>query len=270
MRAEVPVREPQESAPPRIWTLGAVSFLNARPLVDALVDREGIVVRPAVPSRLAAMLESGACDAALMPVVDYWRRRNVLQRVSDACIASSGETMTVRVYSKVPPDKMERLHVDTHSHTSLVLARVIWREMYGRRLDLRPFDADDVNGPKDDVEGVLLIGDKVASSRRHGFGFEVDLGAAWMHLTGLPFVFAAWYAPRDCDCTVLSKALEQARDKGVADAARIASEQGPLHGWPVQLAQKYLCGIMQYKLTDSMRAAMDRFFGFIEQDDLTE
>lgn len=268
MRTEMPVRETRESAPPRTWTVGAVSFLNARPLVDSLVDREDIVVRPAVPSRLAAMLESGACDAALMPVVDYWRRRDGLQRVSDACIASSGETMTVRVYSRVPPDKLERLHVDTHSHTSVVLAAVIWREMYGRRLELTPFDADAGGDAKGDIEGVLLIGDKVASSRQHGFGFEVDLGAAWKHLTGLPFVFAAWYAPFDRDCAALSQALEVARDKGVADAARIAAEQGPLHGWPVQLAVEYLCRIMQYKLTDSMHAAMERFFGFLEKDDL--
>src|SRR5262245_43961318 len=100
---------PAGRAESAVHRLGVVSFLNARPLVDALLGRADCVVRPAVPAKLAAMLAEGACDVALLPVVDYYRGRERLAAVSDACIASDGETMTVRVFSRVPPDKLTRL-----------------------------------------------------------------------------------------------------------------------------------------------------------------
>lgn len=252
-----------------VRSLGVVSFLNARPLVETLAGRDDVIVRPAVPAALEAMLDAGECDVALLPVVDYWRNRDRLQPVSDACIASDGETLTVRVYSRVPPDRITRVHGDTHSHTSVVLARLIWRELYGRSLDIPPFDADAPAVAADGVEAVLLIGDKVVCNRPRGFGFEVDLGAAWKHLTGLPFVFAAWYGPRGRDLAPLASLLESARDAGVADAARIAREQAPLHGWPEPLAIRYLVEIMQYTITDPMRRAMTRFFEGIETHGLS-
>lgn len=254
----------------RLLTLGVVSFLNARPLVDALIGRDDVAVLPGVPARLAARLAAGECDAALLPVVDYWKARDRLEPVSDACIASVGETLTVRVYSRVPPDKVTRLHADTDSHTSVILARLIWQELYGRPLEVAAYDADQATAEPSEIEALLLIGDKVVSNRPHGFGFEVDLGAAWLHLTKLPFVFAAWYGPRGIDHRELATLLEQTRDRGVADAERIARESAPLHGWPEALAIRYLSQIMRYTLTPPMRQAMDRFFAFIDRHGLIQ
>ena len=205
------------------------------------------------------MLDNGACDVALLPIVDYWRGRDRLALVADGCIASDGETLTVRVFSKAPPDKVSRLHVDGDSHTSIILARLVWRELYNRDLELVPYTAasGDSGMP---VESVLLIGDKVIRNAPRGFGFEVDLGAAWKHLTNLPFVFAAWYGPKGRDHRAVARLLTTTRDAGVTNAKRIAEERASLHGWPVEIAAKYLCEIMRYRLTPPMHAAMDRFF----------
>jgi chorismate dehydratase len=249
----------------RHHTLGVVSFLNARPLVDPLSRLEYLTIKPDVPSRLAAMLLAGECDAALMPIVDFHRNRNLLRPICDACIASDGETMTVRVYSRVPPDRLRRLHVDGDSHTSVILARVIWNEIYGIRLGL--IQEDSVLAPSDprEVEAVLRIGDKVVTDVPRGFGFEVDLGAAWKHLTGLPFVFAAWYGPQDADFGELPSVLESARDAGVAEAERIARERASLHGWPQEMAVSYLRDFMKYRITPPMRDAMGRFFAMAQR-----
>jgi len=275
-----------------IQTLGVVSFLNALPLYDSLTGRDDLAIIPAVPSQLYAMLADERCDVALLPIVDYWLARDRLAQVSDACIASDGETMTVRIFSKTPPDRIKRLHVDGDSHTSVVLARLIWLELYATRLDLVPRAADSAHpAPADDlsqncgtgvspvirhgrdaratgglgigteqVEAVLLIGDKVVRESRRGFGFEVDLAAAWKHLTGLPFVFAAWYGAKDRDHTAVAAMLQTARDAGMTQIDRIAAEQAPRHGWPEDAALRYLRDIMVYTLTDDMRAAMDHFF----------
>ncbi|HKQ47360.1 MAG TPA: menaquinone biosynthesis protein [Phycisphaerae bacterium] len=255
-------------APAATATLGVVSFLNALPLYESLLDRRGVVIKPAVPSKLSELLTLGGCDAALLPVVDYWRNRERLTLVADGCIASDGETQTVRVFSKVPPDKVQRVHVDGDSHTSIVLARLVWRELYSRDIELiscRPAGVADEGMSN---ESVLLIGDKVVRNAPRGFGFEVDLGAAWKHLTDLPFVFAAWYGPKDRDHRAMTRLLAEARDAGVADARRIAGEHAAIHGWPVDVATKYLCEIMRYRLTPPMHAAMDRFFHLADRHGL--
>src|SRR5512146_1355257 len=96
----------------RSTTLGVVSFLNSRPLVEGLDRDAGLSLRYAVPSALAGMLRGGEVDAALVPVIDLAREAGRWRRVSDACIGSDGPTMTVRVFSRVPPEQMRELHVD--------------------------------------------------------------------------------------------------------------------------------------------------------------
>ena len=263
----------ERATPASQQSLGIVSFLNALPLREGLGERPGVSLRPAVPSALIRMVLSGECGAALLPVVDFLRNSRELSPISDACIASDGETLTVRVFSKIPAEKISALCVDSDSHTSIMLARVIWQEMYGRRLELVPWEPARPNRegrPGDDsewqdIESILLIGDKVVQRAPRGFGFEVDLGAAWKHLTGLPFVFAAWYARRGVEDAGLAGELEAARDRGVRNAREIATQAAAGHGWPVEIAIKYLCEIMKYRITEPMRAGMTRFFELIER-----
>lgn len=246
----------------RAVALGVVSYLNALPLYHSLLGDDRFAIAPHVPSRLAAALLDGSCDCAMVPVVDYFRRRVDLVPVSNGCIASDGETLTVRVFSRMPPERLDRLVVDGDSHTSIILARLIWRELYGKTLELlaaRPGE------PWGQAEAVLLIGDKVVCSRPRGFGFEVDLGAAWKHLTGLPFVFAAWYGLRGKDHGALSTALETARDRGVADAREIALRHAAGHGWPESIAVEYLCHTLKYTRTPAMTQATERFFTLASQ-----
>jgi chorismate dehydratase len=249
-------------------TLGVVSYLNALPLYETLRGRADVAIRPDVPANLARMLEAGACDCAMLPVVDYFRRCEALEPVGDGCIASDGETLTVRVFSRVPPDKVTRLSVDGESHTSVILARVIWRELYDRHLELTELKAGPagVDATCESADSILLIGDKVIRRAPRGYGFEVDLGAAWKHLTGLPFVFAAWFGRRGADHAALARLLNEARDAGVASAERIAESAAADHGWPRAIAVEYLCRTLKYTQAPAMREAMARFEALARRD----
>jgi chorismate dehydratase len=241
------------------------------------------------------MLRSGQVDAALVPVIDLARNAGQWERVSNACIASDGETLTVRVFSKTPPEGMSVVYVDPDSHTSVALAQLIWAHHFERRLVFRPLSAiDDLN----EAESVLLIGDKVVNAPLQGFDYEVDLGGAWKAWQGLPFVFAVWAAPvgralpaldaRQSTSLVsggsggqcppygleLSELLESARDRGVARARQIAEEIGPAHGWPVDLAEDYMLRRLSYTLTPRHLKGMQRFFELAAEEriilDVTE
>lgn len=253
-----------------MFRLGVVSFLNARPLIEGLETDPQVQLDFAVPAALPERLAHGDVDAALVPIIDVLRSHRRYRVVSDACIGCDGETMTVRVFSQVPPDRVDTLWVDADSHTSVALARVLWRELYGRDLTLRPCDprATDLA----DLEAVLLIGDKVMDPRRAGFAYEIDLGGAWRQHTGLPFVFAVWAMRESVDLLrpvqspaatspieKLSELLELARDHGVARAAEIAETWGPRHGWPVAAARRYLTQCMQYRLDARSIEGVARF-----------
>lgn len=243
--------------------LGVVSFLNARPLIEGLRDRADVRITFDVPSRLSQRLAAGEFDAALIPIVDVLASQPPLRVVSDACIGCDGETMTVRVFSQVPPDRIERMHADTDSHTSVMLARVIWHELFGRELRIIPLPKDI---SCDALDTILLIGDKVINPGRGSFAYEIDLGGAWRQHTGLPFIFAVWAmrCETTCDSAVpssldIAQLLSAARDRGAARCAEIARTDGPALGWPVELAERYLCRRLLFRCNDAAMNGAERF-----------
>jgi chorismate dehydratase len=239
------------------WRIGAVSFLNTKPLIWGLDQRDDVSLLLDVPSGLPARLASGQVDAALVPVIDLAEPHHQWKVVSDACIAADGDTLTVRVFSRVPPARIERLWVDGDSHTSVVLARLLWRELYGIDLETRPLPA---RAQQAEAEAVLLIGDKVVAGAPEGFPHRVDLGSAWRALTGLPFVFAVWAAPRDLPTDTLARLLAEARDHGCGQAGRIADAEGPRRGWPPGKAREYLMSKLRFTLGMRERMGLSRFF----------
>jgi len=236
-----------------VHLLGVVPYLNSRPLIDGLLDDPRLDLRFDVPSRLAEPLLAGKFDVALVPIIDVIRSAGRLSVICDACIACDGETMTVRVFSQIPPHRIETLRVDGDSHTSVALVRILWQELFDRRIELVGFDAR--HDGLEDCPAVLLIGDKVvAGGKRRGFAYEVDLGGAWRQHTGLPFVFAVWAAPSaalradPARFAEVAGLLSAARDRGVLRAREIAEQEGPRRWWPVELASRYLTRCLTFRL----------------------
>jgi chorismate dehydratase len=250
----------------RTYRIGAVSFLNAKPLVYGLQERRDLTIHFEVPSRLPSWLDEARVDAALVPVVDMLRPGRVWKIVSDACIGCDGETLTVRVVSRTPPDRVRHLWADPASHTSVALARLIWQETYGCELEVRTLDGS----PRvEQHEAVLLIGDRVVAAAPFGFTYQMDLGGAWKTLTGLPFVFAVWAARADTDVGELADLLSRARDRGVERTEAIAAEQGPRLGWPPAVARAYLTRSLSFTLGPRHREGMRTFLTMAGERDIT-
>lgn len=257
------------TSPKPLWSLGVVSFLNARPLIAGLEQDPSFDLRFDVPSRLAGLLDEGSVDAALVPVIDLFKPGRDWHVISDACIGCDGETFTVRVFSRMAPAKITTLYVDGDSHTSVVLAQILWRELYRRELTILPLEA---TMPLSECDAVLLIGDKVIHHPYRELEIETDLGSAWKSLTTLPFVFAAWAASGDttADLRALAKRLSSARDAGVASAEMIAADFGPGLGWPVALAKRYLTKRLRFDLGPKQREGMATFLELAKRHGLIE
>src|SRR3954462_4391153 len=111
------------SAPIRV---GAVSYLNAKPLYYRLTEfAPGIDLEMDLPSRLADRLARGDLDLALIPSVEYLRgAEQGYQVLPGFAIAARGAARSVKLFSRVPLERIERLALDAGSRTSQVLARV--------------------------------------------------------------------------------------------------------------------------------------------------
>jgi chorismate dehydratase len=103
--------------------VGAVQYLNTKPLVHGLAG-PGIALEYDLPSRLADQLAAGSLDVALIPSIEFFRG-DAYRLVSDACIGCRGPVMSVKVFFRKRPDRINTLAVDEGSRTSATLARIL-------------------------------------------------------------------------------------------------------------------------------------------------
>ncbi|HMN95623.1 MAG TPA: menaquinone biosynthesis protein [Phycisphaerales bacterium] len=248
--------------------VGAVSYLNTLPLIDGLDRLDGLVLRRSVPSRLVDALVNREVEVALCSSIDYQRAPIPLRLVPVGMLGCHGATLTVRLFSQVPLERLELVHVDADSHTSVALMQVLLAERFGARPSLVPFDVREraaENRIGEHPEGMLLIGDKVVGDSPPAvrYPYQLDLGAAWSEWTGLPFVFATWMARADADperIGDIAAILDRQRRHNRERLRGIVDRRAESRGWPRDLALRYLGSCLRYDLDEPARAGLDRFF----------
>ncbi len=239
--------------------VGAVTYLNARPLVFSLAKlapRAEIVVD--LPSRLADSLAAGRLDVAMIPSIEYARRPGYTI-ISDACIACDGPVWSVKLYSRVPLERLRTLALDEGSRTSAALARILLKERFGISPEPRPFPIG-VSLDDTSADAALLIGDRGMLPTDGAFEFEWDLGEEWSRWTGLPFVFAMWIARPGLDLSGVGEVLAAARDDGIARLEEIARQAAPAIGVPEADCLSYLRDYLEFHLGTRQRQGLEHFY----------
>ncbi len=249
--------------------IGAVSYLNSRPLIEGL---EGLLPSANLvldyPSRLADALSNGQLDVALIPSIEYFRRPGY-EVISDACVAARGEVLSVKLYCRVHPGQIRTLALDEGSRTSAALTKVILAERYGVIPKTEPLRMESTTTDSS-ADAVLLIGDRAMHSPEESFTEVMDLGQFWYDWTGLPFVFAMWVARREVNTEGVDEALSHARDLGIANVADIAREEAPRLGISETLAHTYLTRNLHYHLTSAERSGLKLFSELAAQHNLVK
>ncbi len=236
--------------------IAAVSYLNTAPLIEGLDTCADLKLETLVPARIVDRLTRTGPDRAdigLVSVIDAARSEHPLALLTCGMIGCEGETLTVRLFASVEPQRITRLHVDTDSHTSSVLARVILSERYAAEPEIIPFDAQAcARDGADWPEAVVLIGDKVVTSAHAATRAktQIDLGSAWHELTGLPFVYALWMCRQsemDSDRIRAGAALlDRQRRRNLARLDAVVSLRASAKGWPDDLARRYVGDLLRY------------------------
>lgn len=248
--------------------VGAVSFLNARPLVRYL-DRKKpppIDLSLEVPSRLATLMDAGRIDVALLPSIEYFRARDY-RIVPDVSLSADGNVESVRVFSKVPIDDIRLLALDVSSRTSAALVKILLKRRTGALPEFINCSPDTELGSVD-ADAMLLIGDSAMKFQRDDSVVTLDLGEAWKRLTGLPFVYAMWVARADIEPVGLHDRLAEARDEGLQRIEEIAAEGSRETGLSLAVCRNYLKNIMKYHLGEREIEALELFQELAAEDGL--
>ena len=253
--------------------LGAVEYLNARPLVFGLDRSPRFDLRYDVPSECARLLHAGDIDLGLIPSIEYLRGDSY-RIVPDVAIASRGPVASVALFTTRPMADVRSIVMDTSSRTSAALARVLCARLFkiDPAIEAHP---PDLNAMLDRADAALIIGDKAliwgpgtvrpSADTTHGTDRQIqkiDLGEAWTSLTGLPFVWAFWAGPAGVLGADDVGALQNAREAGVQQSDTVGREyfrDQPQHR---DLGARYLRDNIKYYLGADERAGLELFYRY--------
>jgi len=177
--------------------VGAVSYLNTKPLIYGFergMISESIELCFDYPANIAAMLLNEEIDIGLIPVAVI-PKMPASWIISDHCIGADGPVASVCLFSDVPLNEITTILLDYQSRTSAALLKVLIKDHWKIAPELINTD----KGFEDNIQGTtagLVIGDR-ALQRRKNAKYIYDLAEAWISMTGLPFVFAAWVANKE-------------------------------------------------------------------------
>jgi chorismate dehydratase len=242
--------------------IGAVGYLNARPLTWAL-DRNPARwrVRYDVPSVCASLLHDGSVDLGLIPSIEYLHSEEY-RFVPGVGIGSRGPVASVALYTRKPIEDVRHIALDTSSRTSVTLIQVLCRHHFHIAPSFVPHGPD-LAAMTTACDAGLLIGDPAFDADHEALGLrKIDLGEVWTQMTGLPFIYAAWTGrPTRIDDGVI-RALQQAQAEGVAARAAIAQEYGAGDATRAARAAIYLRDNVKYGLGPEEAAGLQMFLDY--------
>lgn len=235
--------------------LGTVPYLNAKPLVALFEQNQdlGVELVEAVPSALAEMLARREVQCALVSSVGVLEDPE-LCAMDAGGVVSDGPVASIRLMSRVPPDNIGTLALDSSSRTGITLGLVMLSKAYGVRPEVVTLPPD-VSAMLEVADAALLIGDpalRASLDREAGrlpmVCHDLDMGTLWRDATGLPFVYAVWTAYREDASDELDALLSRAVRWGTAHLEDIAEREASRLGMPEDFCRRYLRDNVRYHL----------------------
>ena len=204
------------------WRIGAVSYLNTRPLLLGLAHegfKNRIDLVKSYPAKIAQDLLEGQIDIGLVPVAIIPQLTHP-HIISNYVIGTNGAVASVALFSEVPIDEIKSIYLDYQSRTSVQLLKILLAQFWKKEVEFlaaREGYIDQISG----TTAGLIIGDR-ALDNLSNFPYVYDLGLAWKQHTGLPFVFAAWVANQPIPFEFMA-AFDAANGYGVARLEEVIS-----------------------------------------------
>ena len=238
--------------------VGAVSYLNTKPLVYGFENgkmKDEIELFFDYPAKIAAMLLNDEIDIGLIPVAVI-PHLNEHYIISDYCIGASRAVASVCLFSEVPLKEIKEILVDYQSRTSAALLKILLKQHW----KISPALIDTNNDYQQNIKGTtagLVIGDR-ALEQRSDSTYIYDLAEAWVAMTGLPFVFAAWVANKKLPAAI-AQAFNRATGEGFLHIKEIVASIN----FPHYNLLLYYTKNIDYNLDERKRKAIQFFLSLL-------
>jgi len=240
--------------------LGAVSYLNVRPLVYGLERHpDRVSLRFDVPAVCAELLAAGGIDLGMVPSITHLDRP-ADRIVPDVCIGSEGAVTSVALFSRVPLREVRSLALDTSSRTSVVLTRILCARRFAIAPTFVPHPPD-LGAMLAKADAALLIGDPALFLDPVTYEVsKTDLGVEWTAMTGLPFVWAFWAGRPDAADAETVSLLQQAAEAGMRHSDEIADAYCVSRPERRALARSYLRDHLRFRLDGRAMAGLETYY----------
>jgi len=240
--------------------VAAVSYLNTKPLLYGIEHSEvmnDIELLLDYPSQLAASLQKGDIDMALLPVAAM-QFVDGARIVSDYGIASDGNVASVCIFSQVPMEEIKTVYLDYQSRSSVRLARLLLEQFWKKDVEFKSAPENYIEYINGSTAGVI-IGDR-ALKQRSNFEYIYDLATAWKEYTGLDFVFAAWIANKDLPADFI-KAFNEANAMGLEHLDEVVAA----NPFPYYDLKTYYTENIKYYLDEDKKKGLNKFLELIKE-----
>ena len=243
------------------WRIGAVSYLNTRPLLLGLAQegfKNRIDLVKSYPAKIAQDLLSGQIDIGLVPVAIIPQLTHP-HIISNYVIGTNGAVASVALFSQVPIDEIKSIYLDYQSRTSVQLLKILLAQFWKKEVEFLAA----TEGYIDQISGTtagLIIGDR-ALDNLNKFPYMYDLGLAWKQHTGLPFVFAAWVANQPIPAEFMA-AFDAANVYGLARLEEVISSI-PANEQVYDL-HKYYTENISYVYDEEKKLGLNAFLNLIK------
>src|SRR5438045_7028807 len=112
--------------------ISAISYLNTAPLMWDFEHghlAQHFDISYTVPSMCALALAEDTADIGIIPAIAYQTIPGLVV-IPEIAIAASGPVRSILLVSKVPPEKIQSVAVDTSSRTSVALLEILLRNRW--------------------------------------------------------------------------------------------------------------------------------------------
>jgi chorismate dehydratase len=261
--------------------ISASSYSNTAPLIWSFLyganrGRYELILDNS-PARSAELLRQNRIDAALVPVIEYQRIKDVLL-IPDVCVGARKKVRSVCLITKGEDLKdVKTVSLDISSKTSVALTKIIFKEFLGFEPEYK-ISKPNLGEMLTESDCALLIGDpallisetKDKGQRTKDKGQKYDLAETWENFTGFGFVFAMWMTNKDKANAAKTIDFSAARDEGLHHLDEIISNYESEISLAHEDFKNYLAENISYSIDDSMRKGLELFYKLAEKHKLIE
>jgi chorismate dehydratase len=245
--------------------LGAVTYLNARPLVYGLDAHDAFEIRYDLPSECARLLHAHEIDLGLIPSIEALRGSAPYAIVPGPAVTSRGTVASVAIYTRRDPRDIRTVAMDSSSRTSVALAAIMLRRRFRAEAE-SVMMAPDLETMLARADAALIIGDTALFLEDGAAGArKIDLGEEWTAMTGLPFVYAVWTGWPGAVTAQDAAALRRARDEGVEQSDGVAARYYADDTAKQSAARRYLRDNIRYFLGSDEIEGLTTFYRYASE-----